>query len=43
MRVRSDTALKSGGIDELDIAHVLDVDTPDAWARAEARARQTRG
>ena len=40
MRVRADTALNSGGIDELDIAHVLDVDTPDAWARAEARARQ---
>jgi molybdenum cofactor cytidylyltransferase len=41
-RVRSDPALKSGGIDELDIAHVLDVDTPDAWARGEARARQPR-
>jgi molybdenum cofactor cytidylyltransferase len=42
MRVRSDTALKSGGIDELDIAHVLDVDTPDGWARAAARDHQTR-
>jgi CTP:molybdopterin cytidylyltransferase MocA len=43
MRVRLDTTLKSGGIDELDIAHVLDVDTPEGWARAEARARQARG
>lgn len=42
MRVRSATALKSGGIDELGLAHVLDVDTPEAWARAEARARQAR-
>ena len=43
MRVRSAAGLKSGGIDEVGLAHVLDVDTPDAWARAEARARQARG
>jgi molybdenum cofactor cytidylyltransferase len=43
MRLRSDAALKTGGIDELDMAHVLDVDTPRAWARAEARARQAAG
>ena len=43
MRVRSDPSLRVGAIDELDIAHVLDVDTPGAWARAEARARERRG
>jgi molybdenum cofactor cytidylyltransferase len=43
VRVRRDPSLSTGGIDELDMAHVLDVDTPDAWARAEARARQARG
>ncbi len=41
MRARLDPALRSGAIDELDIAHVLDVDTPDTWARAEERANRT--
>ncbi len=39
MRARLDPALRSGAIDELDVAHVFDVDTPDGWARAEERAK----
>ncbi|HEV2740112.1 MAG TPA: NTP transferase domain-containing protein [Candidatus Elarobacter sp.] len=38
MRVRLDAALRTVALDELDDAYVLDVDTPDGWARAEKRA-----
>jgi len=38
-RVRLDPALRSCAIDELDSAYVLDVDTPDGWARAEELTR----
>lgn len=43
MRVRLDAALRVYGLDELDDAYVLDVDTPETWARAEGRARQASG
>jgi molybdenum cofactor cytidylyltransferase len=39
MRVRRDRALHVAAIDELDVAYVLDVDTPESWARAEALTR----
>jgi CTP:molybdopterin cytidylyltransferase MocA len=35
MRVRSDAALRTCALAELDDAYVLDVDTPEGWARAE--------
>jgi molybdenum cofactor cytidylyltransferase len=38
MSVRRDPALRAVAIDEDDDAYVTDVDTPDAWAAAEARA-----
>lgn len=41
-RVRSDPALRTAGLDEADDAYVTDVDTPDAWAAAEARATRAR-
>jgi len=43
MRVRLDAALRTSALDESDEAYIVDVDTPDAWARAEARARRARG
>ncbi len=39
MRVRSDPALRALAFNETDDAYVTDVDTPEAWARAEARAQ----
>jgi molybdenum cofactor cytidylyltransferase len=41
LRVRSDPALRAVALDEHDDAYVTDVDTPETWAAAEARA--TRG
>jgi CTP:molybdopterin cytidylyltransferase MocA len=39
LRVRADPTLRAVALDEPDDAYVTDVDTPDGWARAEARAR----
>lgn len=39
MRVRRDPTLRAVALDEHDDAYVLDVDTPDGWARAQARAQ----
>jgi CTP:molybdopterin cytidylyltransferase MocA len=36
--VRGDPALRAAGLDAVDDAYVTDVDTPQAWAAAEARA-----
>ena len=38
-RVRDDPALRVVALEECDDAYVTDVDTPAAWAAAEARAR----
>jgi len=38
--VRRDPALRAAALDESDEAYVSDVDTPDAWEAAEARARR---
>ena len=40
LRVRGDPALRAIALDEIDDAYVADVDTPAAWAAAEARARR---
>ena len=37
MRVRLDAALRTLALDELDDAYVVDVDTPEGWARALTR------
>ena len=42
MRVRDDAALRTVALDESDNAYVTDVDTPDAWNAAEARAMRAR-
>ncbi len=42
MIVRDDPGLRLAVIDEADDAYVTDVDTPDAWAAAEARATSAR-
>ena len=42
MRVRRDPALRTAALAELDDAHVLDVDTPESWARGEERAKRAR-
>jgi molybdenum cofactor cytidylyltransferase len=42
MRVRDDPALRAVALDEHDDAYVTDVDTPDAWNAAEARAMRAR-
>jgi len=42
MRVRDDPALRALAIVCDDVAYVTDVDTPDAWAAAEARATSAR-
>ena len=39
MRVRLDAALHTFALDEQDEAYVLDVDTPEGWARAAALTR----
>lgn len=41
-RIRTQSGLRVGEIPEDDDAYVTDVDTPDAWVRAEARARRAR-
>jgi CTP:molybdopterin cytidylyltransferase MocA len=41
-RVRRDPALQAAGLEELDEAYVTDVDTPAAWAAAQARAVRAR-
>ncbi len=42
LRVRDDPALRAVALEERDDAFVTDVDTPDAWASAELRARRAR-
>jgi len=42
MRVRRDPALRAVPLAEDDDAYVTDVDTPDAWSAAEARATRAR-
>lgn len=42
MRVREDPALHAVALEEHDDAYVTDVDTPDAWDAAEARATRAR-
>jgi molybdenum cofactor cytidylyltransferase len=42
LRVRDDPALRAVALDERDDAYVTDVDTPAAWAAAEARATRAR-
>ncbi len=42
MRVRRDPALRANALDEFDVAYVVDVDTPESWARAEERAKGAR-
>jgi molybdenum cofactor cytidylyltransferase len=42
MRVRRDPALHALALDAHDDAYVTDVDTPDAWAAAEARVTRAR-
>ena len=42
MRVRRDPALHAVALDADDDAYVTDVDTPDAWAEANARATRAR-
>ena len=39
MRVRLDAALRTYALEERDDAYVLDVDTPEGWARAVALTR----
>jgi len=41
-KVRRDPALRTLGVEERDDAYVVDLDTPEAWAAAEARARRAR-
>jgi CTP:molybdopterin cytidylyltransferase MocA len=41
-RVRADASLQTAPVLETDDAYVTDVDTRDAWAAAEARARSSR-
>ena len=36
LRVRLDATLRTSALEEPDDAYVLDVDTPEGWARAEA-------
>ena len=38
LRVRSDPALRAVALEQHDDAYITDVDTPEAWAAAEARA-----
>jgi CTP:molybdopterin cytidylyltransferase MocA len=40
--VRRDPSLRTLGIDETDDAYVVDLDTPEAWAAAEERAKRAR-
>jgi CTP:molybdopterin cytidylyltransferase MocA len=40
--VRRDPALRTVGIDVTDDAYVIDLDTPEAWLIAEARAQRAR-
>ncbi len=39
-RIRRDPTLRAVALEEHDDAYVTDVDTPDAWHEAEARARR---
>ena len=39
LRVRLNAALRTHALDELDDAYILDVDTPEGWARAAALTR----
>jgi len=42
MRVRDDPSLRALAVPVADEAYVTDVDSPDGWAAAEARARSAR-
>lgn len=42
-RVRAQTGIRVAEVTEDDDAYIVDVDTPEAWASAEARARRLRG
>jgi molybdenum cofactor cytidylyltransferase len=41
-RIRKESNLRVVALEESDDAYVIDVDTPDGWAAAEARARKLR-
>jgi CTP:molybdopterin cytidylyltransferase MocA len=43
MRVRDDGALRAVALEQRDDAYVTDVDTPEAWATAQARAATASG